>query len=449
MASNSLVSSSDGGDTTIECNHCKREYGVAAFQKTLANGTIKVLKSCRWCRPGGTGQQRPQYDPEVAVEQQEQLADRPSRIPRGFISEYKRCKPLECGRMDIECPDCGALHWMAEKTAASTKSAPRFSKCCKEGAVKLPPVREPPEELREVYTSQEPSAVEFRKNIRHYNSAMSFTSLSYQVDNRTADGFVPFQIQGQLCHLHGPLEPNSDATPAYAQVWFHDPEMANQFRMGRVNTARNTKINGPMLTMLTDMMRRCNPFIGVYTMAREQLQALERRLTPVDLLFTAEMRLIQEVGADRRRENLPTASEVAAIIPDIGPAWHKRTFRDMQLTLRSPVAGQLGLRRVDPSHAAYLPLQYVLLFPHGDTGWHWNLRLQDRHQDGEDETDPPPADLAAPEDEGIEAETRPDFADVEEAMEGRKRRNLTMRNFHAYRLFTRRTEFNTILRGCR
>jgi hypothetical protein len=71
--------------------------------------------------------------------------------------------------------------------------------------------------------------------------------------------------------------------------------------------------------MLTDMLSHCNPYIGLYQTAREQLLALQDRLTPVDVLFTAQMRLIQEVGADRRRENLPTASEVAAIIPDIGP----------------------------------------------------------------------------------------------------------------------------------
>ena len=98
--------------------------------------------------------------------------------------------------------------------------------------------------------------------------------------------------------------------------------------------------------------------------AREQLLALERRPTPVQVLFTPEMRLVMDYGADRR-ENLPTSSEVAAIIPDLGSGWHKTTFRDMSLTLRSANPGQLGLRRVDPSHAAYLPLQYVLLFPLG------------------------------------------------------------------------------------
>jgi hypothetical protein len=94
--------------------------------------------------------------------------------------------------MDVECPDCGALHWMAEKVVRSLKSAPRFSKCCKEGAVKLPAVKEPPDDLKELLTSQEPHAAEFRKNIRHYNSALAFTSVDYKVDSRTTDGYVPF-----------------------------------------------------------------------------------------------------------------------------------------------------------------------------------------------------------------------------------------------------------------
>ena len=60
------------------------------------------------------------------------------------------------------------------------------------------------------------------------------------------------------------------------------------------------------------------------------------------------MKLIMEAGADRRRENLPTATEVAAVIPDIEPDWHKSTFRDMRLTVLRPVSGGLGLERVDP-----------------------------------------------------------------------------------------------------
>jgi hypothetical protein len=80
------------------------------------------------------------------------------------------------------------------------------------------------------------------------------------------------------------------------------------------------------------------------------------------------MRLIQEVGTNHQQENLPTASEVAVIIPDISPDWHKRTFHDMVLTLYNDQVDNSSLQCVNPSYAAYLPLQYVLLFPHGDKG---------------------------------------------------------------------------------
>src|SRR6202165_1720828 len=37
---------------------------------------------------------------------------------------------------------------------------------------------------------------------------------------------------------------------------------------------------------------------------------------------------------------------------------------------------------IHPHHAAYLPLAYPLLFPHGDHGFHWGLRVQDRQSQG-------------------------------------------------------------------
>jgi hypothetical protein len=56
-------------------------------------------------------------------------------------------------------------------------------------------------------------------------------------------------------------------------------------------------------------------------------------------------------------------------------------FRDMILWLCSANLGTLGLECVNPSHVAYLPLYYVLLFPYGDQGWHWNLILQHQNDD--------------------------------------------------------------------
>ena len=93
-------------------------------------------------------------------------------------------------------------------------------------------------------------------------------------------------------------------------------------------------------------MSQCNSYISIYKTVHEQLPALESCSTPADLFFTANLKLILE---DHRRENLPTASEVAAIIPDIGPDWHQQGFRDMILTLQSDEPGERGLKKIDPA----------------------------------------------------------------------------------------------------
>ena len=89
------------------------------------------------------------------------------------------------------------------------------------------------------------------------------------------------------------------------------------------------------------------------------------------------MRLVLEEGADRRRENLPTSDEVAVIIPDEngGPS-----CRDIILAERSGPDERPRYHRIHATHPAYMPLHYVLLFPHGDYGWHYQIQLRDRHR---------------------------------------------------------------------
>jgi hypothetical protein len=85
------------------------------------------------------------------------------------------------------------------------------------------------------------------------------------------------------------------------------------------------------------------------------------------------MRLVVEAGADRRRENLPTGDEVTAIIPD---EYTAASRRDLVLTVREGGQDRPQLHTVDVTHAAYMPLHYVLLFPYGDPGWHYGLQLR-------------------------------------------------------------------------
>jgi hypothetical protein len=59
---------------------------------------------------------------------------------------------------------------------------------------------------------------------------------------------------------------------------FYDLAMANLVCMNHASRGPDARIDGPSLSILADMLYRCNLFIGMYTVPREQLLALERRL---------------------------------------------------------------------------------------------------------------------------------------------------------------------------
>ena len=67
---------------------------------------------------------------------------------------------------------------------------------------------------------------------------------------------------------------------------------------------------------------------------------------------------------------------------------------------------------INPNHASYLPLHYVLLFPYGEPGWHWGRTLDNR--------------------EG-----------------GHQKKNLSQRTFYRFRLHPRLDEPSTIFQAKR
>ena len=258
--------------------------------------------------------------------------------------------------------------------------------------------------LRALLQDSTPRARQFRKDIRKYNSALAFTSISYNKDTRLSPhgGIQCFQIHGELFHLQGPLRARDGRTPSFAQLFFYDPDYATDVRMDQYPTLDRT-----ILTDLQDMLTNLNPFISIYKTARERLaESVDGRYR---LLLNPQMRLIMESGADRRRENLPTSHEVAVILSD---EFEGASRRDIVLAVRNPQGGDAPLTRIDPTHAAYMPLHYVLLFPSGDYGWHYDRRLRQGQQ-------------------------------------RRIRTRLEQRQFYRYRLHTRNNEFSPLFYASR
>ena len=230
----------------------------------------------------------------------------------------------------------------------------------------------PPPFLKALLEGDDPPARGFRKNIWAYNSALAFTSISYNKDARTdlSRSLHCFQIHGELFHHQGPLDPSSQEPPVFAQLFFYDPDYATDVR-----AQQHPHLDLVILRGLHEMLTEHNPFIRLYKTARERLteQTGEFRL-----LLNPQMRLVLQLGADRRRENLPTATELAGILPD---EFTEDSRRDIILAVRETHrrgANYTQLHRISVTHAAYMPLHYVPLFPHGELGWHYEMPLRDR-----------------------------------------------------------------------
>jgi hypothetical protein len=247
----------------------------------------------------------------------------------------------------------------------------QFELCCKRGDAILDRLRAPPPFLRALLEGDDPRARSFRQNIRAYNSALAFTSVSYTKDTRTdlSRGLHCFQIHGELFHYQGPLQPGSQETPAFAQLFFYDPDYATDIRL-----QHRSQLDRMILRGLHEMLADYNPFIRIYKTARERLATQTGHFR---ILLNPQMHLVLQSGADRRRENLPTSTELAGILPD---EFTDESRRDVLLAVREPGRNGQQLHRVPVTHAAYMPLHYVLLFPHGEYGWNYGLQLRDaRH----------------------------------------------------------------------
>ncbi|KAJ3474646.1 hypothetical protein NLI96_g12341 [Meripilus lineatus] len=261
------------------------------------------------------------------------------------------------GSMDVSCPSCDALHWDEERLSNSSRIRPKFGVCCNSGKITIPPAQDPPPLLRALFDDHSSQAQEFREHIRQYNAALTFTSLGVKVDESVNDGRGPycFRIHGELCHLIGSLLPAEGHEPQYAQLYIHDPQYALDVRM-----RRNDNLRHDTMALLQGILNGTHKYIPIYRQAFEILSQLAPAVDiPVRLHFNSNRQ-------DRRRYNLPTADEVAVILP--GDGTQRVDSRDIILHRRNG-----SLQRIRDGHPAYSSLHYVLLFPYGEHGWHWGL----------------------------------------------------------------------------
>ncbi|XP_058751125.1 uncharacterized protein LOC131624171 [Vicia villosa] len=288
----------------------------------------------------------------------------------------------------FECQRCGANMWYLERKNKCRHSAnPKFSMCCGEGKVQIPLLKAPPPVLQSLLFDQNKSESKvFQQQIRLYNMMFSFTSPGAKMDNRFNNGRSPpnYRIQGQSCHRIGSMLPLPGEKACFAQLYIFDTE----------HEVHN-RIDG-------------------FWMARDRLS--EGNVADLKLY------LISERQTDERIYNQPTVLEVAPLIVGDVDTAEKRDII---------VQKQCGeLQRIDEYHTSYLGFQYPLLFPYGKDGYRPNIRHRNKGSDT----------VRISETTALVAEIK----DVpwEEAT---KRNRLTIREWFAFRIESRKNEAQTIL----
>ncbi|XP_056698595.1 uncharacterized protein [Spinacia oleracea] len=302
----------------------------------------------------------------TSAEAQQRTAYQNSESPDGIYTE-----PWNFGGPTEVCPKCEAKVWYEERARKDrNSSSPEYSFCCQKGKVRLPLLKDPPEFLKDLLDNNDSRSKIFKEKGRMYNSINAFTSMGGKVDssiNRGNASYV-FRLNGQNHHKIGSLLPPEGQQPRFTQLYIYDTQNEVSNRINSLGSVGEKPELDPVIVAgLSKMFDEHNELAKVFRMARERFQ--ESDLQPV------KIRLIGTRAKDGRQYNLPTTSEVAALI--VGTGDTEKGPRDVIIEDK-----HFGLKRISELHPSFMAMQYPLLFPYGEDGHRTEIPHTDVEQTG-------------------------------------------------------------------
>lgn len=295
------------------------------------------------------------YDENMAS-----TSNAPQRLHRTVVNpeEY-----ASLGGPDVKCTHCNAQMWKEERVNKNvTRDTPLFLLCCKKGAVKLPNALPTPPYLLQLHNDKVKGAA-FQRCIRKYNIMFAFTSSGGNVDHSINSGRGPYiyRLNGQNHHVFGSLIPNDGDTPKFCQLYIYDTVNEVNNRLRWVNLADQSNIDVDVVDGLMHMFDETNELCQRFRMARDRFENNDL----VDL--KVELKICR---AQSGRENHISASDdVAGIM--VGGSDTTTPNRDIVVQTKMD-----RLKRVSYIHPKLMALQYPLLFPNGEDGYHNKIPFQ-------------------------------------------------------------------------
>ncbi|CAN6824438.1 unnamed protein product, partial [Brassica oleracea] len=230
----------------------------------------------------------------------------------------------------VECTKCGALMWTSESTGKDSRTGePTFTICCNHGQIKLPPIKQPPALLEELL------------HVVH------------------APGPYTIRIQGQTHHRIGSLIPRQRLPPEYLQLYkfVTGNKVRNRLNaMGQTSTEGN--LDETTLAHLIEMIDENNCLAKLFRRACDYYEGSRQEFN---------IRLLSDKG-NGKEYDLPSTSEVAGLI--VGDMSSTIGVRDIVVQFQSDT-----LQQIRDDHPLYMSLQYPLLFPYGEYGFHPEIPL--------------------------------------------------------------------------
>ncbi|XP_035844057.1 uncharacterized protein LOC118490499 [Helianthus annuus] len=385
--------------TNIESHH-RRKLQKLYLDTRKAKNKENVIKENRLCLNNSmdnfNSQQRRNLRKTILDKRRSNESDTKKDEFVGVSKDY-----VDHLDQNVTCQICQAKLWDVEARRGSTKIqfSSSYSICCAYGKVQLLNMNEAPPSYQSLFNGLDSKSKSFIKNIRRYNSMFSFTSIGGKVDKSINRGNAPYisRLGGQNYHRMGSLLLEDGSKPKFSQFYIYDTdnELSNRQSAFGASSTKSLDLDLQVIQHIQNMLDSENVLVKTYRMVRDFFKD--------NCNAKLKLRLIGIRQQDGRTYNLPTASEVAAlIVGDIGDSLENR---DIIVETKSG-----GLQRISELHPSYLALQYPLLFPYGDDCY----RIDVPHR-------------------GVTPST------------STKRTYVTMREFFAYRIQDRHGVFSLIL----
>ncbi|KAH0633391.1 hypothetical protein KY284_036177 [Solanum tuberosum] len=225
--------------------------------------------------------------------------------------------------------------------------------CCASGYIQLAP-DEVGEDLYKLFTYESKEAILFRKHIRAYNSIFDFTSFGVQLNKELASsrkGIYSFKAQGQIYHDLQSLIPKDDK-PRYFQLYFYDTdhEVAN-----KMSILQDANLSEEVMKIIRKIMEQ-NPYANFFTQLKHHSN-----------FQNLEIRIAANASLDQRVYNKSSVDQVAAI-------WVDGNNPNIPFERDIVVHEHFGNKhQVKHYYGCYDPLQYPLILPNGERGWHQGI----------------------------------------------------------------------------